>query len=109
MKSTSEIAWVEEEVNRRRKQPWVTWLLFLVLGGLGAHRFHHNRPLSAIGIIITNILGWALQIILIGYVIHFFLLIWLILDIFAIPVWLREDKVRTRDHVLRDLEIRTHR
>ncbi|HWI30196.1 MAG TPA: DUF2510 domain-containing protein, partial [Microbacterium sp.] len=43
----------------RDKRVWVAYLLFLLLGGLAAHRFYLRRPVSAVGFIVLYWIGVA--------------------------------------------------
>ena len=69
-----------------RKSTGVAYLLWLFLGGLGAHRFYLGRTGSAVGQLLLLLLGWIP--LFAGW---FVLGIWLLVDAFLIPDMIRID------------------
>lgn len=62
-------------------------MLWLLLGGLGAHRFYNGRTGSGVAILLLNVFGWLTLALVVG---AFFLVIvgvWVIVDAFLIPGW----------------------
>lgn len=58
--STAEQMLIEQRVTNDAKTSGVAYILWLFLGGLGAHRFYIGRPGSALAILALMILGVAL-------------------------------------------------
>jgi TM2 domain-containing membrane protein YozV len=73
-----------------KKSAGVTYLLWFFLGGIGVHRFYMGRAGSAVGMIILNVLGWVTLIVGVGLLFFLALGIWLIVDAFLIPGWVRQ-------------------
>lgn len=84
MLSTSDRVAIEAAVIAASPKMGTTYLLWLFLGGVSAHRFYLGRPGSAF-------LQIALNLIAIG-------LIWTLLDVFFIPGMVRaaRDEIRMR-------------
>ena len=82
-----ELLILRQEVDGRRKSVAATWLLWLFLGELGAHRFYLGRVGSGIAMLLT--LGG--------------LLIWALVDAFLIPGMLRANKREVEAEVLQEI------
>lgn len=68
------------------KSAGIAYLLWILLGGFGAHRFYLGRPGGAIGQLILCLLGWAtLWVFFLGLVFLIPLWVWLFIDLFLIP------------------------
>lgn len=77
--------WVNGEVDRKGKEVWIAYLLWFVLGSLGAHRFYLGETNTAVAMAVTFVVGWATTVILVGFLILGVLGIWVIVDLFTIP------------------------
>ena len=82
-----ELLILRQEVDSRKKSVAATWLLWLFLGELGAHRFYLGRVGSGIAMLLT--LGG--------------LLIWALVDAFLIPGMLRANKREVEAEVLQEI------
>ncbi|WP_293405341.1 TM2 domain-containing protein [Phenylobacterium sp.] len=73
-----------------KKSTGVAYLLWIFLGGVGAHRFYLGRTGSGIAMLALTILGWAL-LLAAGFGLLFLvpLGIWLLVDLFTIPGMVR--------------------
>jgi len=85
-----ELLLLRDEVERRKKSPVTTWLLWLSLGTFGAHRFYLGRVVT--GLLMLFTLGG--------------IFIWAVIDLFLIPGMLRANKEKVQDEVLLELEAR---
>lgn len=85
--------YVETYVNNHKKSTLAVYLLWFFLGGLGVHRFYMGKTVSgAILLMITLFFSWATYFLITG--------VWLLIDLFLIPGWIREDKERLRQEAL---------
>ena len=82
-----ELLILRQEVDSRKKSVAATWLLWLFLGELGAHRFYLGRVGSGIAMLLT--LGG--------------LFIWALVDAFLIPGMLRANKHEVEAEVLQEI------
>lgn len=84
MTMNSEIL-IEAKVNNAKKSTGATWLLYIFLGGLGAHRFYLGKTGTAwtqVILFILGILTFGIMLIPLG--------IWLFVDLFLIPGMIRD-------------------
>jgi len=82
-----EILILRQETDTRKKSVAATWLLWLFLGELGAHRFYLGRIGTAIAMLLT--LG------------GFF--IWALVDAFLVPGMLRANKRQVEAEILEEI------
>lgn len=82
-----ELLILRQEVEQRKKSVVATWLLWLFLGFLGAHRFYMGK--IGTGIIMLLTLG------------GFF--IWWLVDIFLISGMIRTDEHKVQNQILEEL------
>jgi len=80
--------------DANKKSAVVAYLLWFFLGALGGHRFYVGKIGSAIGMIILLVIGSMLAMVGIGTVLLAILGIWVIVDAFLIPKWIRIDNTR---------------
>jgi TM2 domain-containing membrane protein YozV len=79
-----------------RKQLLTAYLLLIVLGGFGAHRFYLGRPRSAVAIPVLVLAGWALAsagsiaFTILGYACIVAVWVWFVVDLFLVPSLVRE-------------------
>ena len=71
------------------KSMGLAFVLWLFLGGLGIHRFYLNRR-HALTILILTLVGVFSSAFLFGIPILFGVFVWVIIDAFRIPGWVRE-------------------
>lgn len=76
---------------RAQKEVGITYVLWLLLGTLGVHRFYLRRNGTAAAQLILNIVGWATAVLLIGFVFLAVVWVWVIIDAFLIPGMVREE------------------
>ena len=82
-----ELLILRQEVDDRKKSGAATWLLWLFLGGWGAHRFYLGRIGTGIAMLLT--LGG--------------LSIWALVDIFLISGMLRANRRKIEKDVLEEI------
>jgi TM2 domain-containing membrane protein YozV len=75
--------------DANKKSAVVAYLLWFFLGSLGGHRFYVGKTGSAIGMIALLVVGSVLAAVGIGGVLLMILGIWIIVDAFLIPKWIR--------------------
>lgn len=73
-----------------KKSTGITYLLWFLLGGFGAHRFYLGRTGSVIAMLVIFILSWVLTFVVIGGLGFIVIGIWWIVDAFLIPGIARE-------------------
>jgi TM2 domain-containing membrane protein YozV len=72
-----------------KKSVGVAFALWFFLGLFGGHRFYSGRTGSAVAQLLLTIVGFVLAIISIGWLIILGVAIWVIVDAFLIPGWIR--------------------
>lgn len=72
------------------KSTGVTYILWLLLGGIGVHKFYLNKVGMGILYIALGMLGGIFWIFLLGWIFHIPLGILLIIDLFTIPQQVRK-------------------
>ncbi len=72
-----------------RKSVGVAYLLWLFFGWLGGHRFYAGHTGSAVAQLMLSIVGWATAWLGVGFLLLAPLSIWLLVDAFLIPGWIR--------------------
>lgn len=80
--------------DANRKSVGVAYLLWFFLGSAGGHRFYTGRTGSAIAMLALTIAGIALSVIGVGLVLLAAVGIWVIVDAFLIPGWIRNTNMR---------------
>ena len=76
--------------DANKKSPLVAYLLWFFLSGLGAHNFYLGRNGSAVGQLVLFVLGWLTFIFLIGFLFFAIWGVWVLIDAFLIPGWIRD-------------------
>lgn len=76
---------VNSEVQKRGKNIVVAYLLAIILGSLGIHRFYLGRTGSAAAMLVIGILGYVTLLIFIGVFLLAITGIWTLVDLFLIP------------------------
>lgn len=77
--------------NARTKSRHIAYLLWIVIGSLGAHRFYTGRFVTAI----LQICLAILSLLTVGLA-FLALCIWLLVDVFLIPGWIAEHNLTQR-------------
>lgn len=79
--------------DAQKKSLVVAFLLWFFLGYLGAHRFYAGKTLTAIVQLVLSLIGAALSVAGIGFVVLGVVGIWLFIDIFLLPGLIRNHNV----------------
>jgi len=80
--------------DANKKSALVAYALWFFLGAFGGHRFYLDRSGSAALQLVINIFSWALMIVFVGFFSLAALGLWLLIDAFLIPDWVREHNNR---------------
>ncbi|WP_429812831.1 TM2 domain-containing protein [Ensifer sp. B1-9] len=83
--STAEQLLVEQRVTNEAKSTAVAYLLWILFGGFGAHRFYIGRTGSGIAMIALLVIGFGTASVGIGALFIVALGVWLLADLFLIP------------------------
>ncbi|MDK1376771.1 MULTISPECIES: TM2 domain-containing protein [unclassified Sinorhizobium] len=101
--STAEQILVEQRVTNEARSTAVAYLLWLFVGGLGAHRFYTGRVGSGVAILALFVIGVATVGVGIGSLILVAWGVWLLVDLFLIPGMIREQRDRVRDSLSKQI------
>ncbi len=80
--------------DANRKSVGVAYLLWLFLGGFGAHRFYLRQTGTAVVQLLMSILGWMTVWVGVGLLLLIPLGIWLLIDAILIPGIAREHNMK---------------
>jgi TM2 domain-containing membrane protein YozV len=72
-----------------KKSVVVAYLLWFFFGVLGGHRFYAGKTGSAVAQLLLFIFGIILSIVVVGFLLLIPLGIWVLVDAFLIPGWIR--------------------
>jgi len=76
--------------DANKKSMGTSYVLWFFLGGLSAHRFYHGKTGSAVVQLLISIFGWlTIGLAGLGLLLLIPLVIWLLIDAFLIPTWVR--------------------
>jgi TM2 domain-containing membrane protein YozV len=75
--------------DANKKSLAVSYLLWVFVGMLGGHRFYNGRTGTAVAQLVLFILGVVTYIFVIGVFVVAALGIWVLVDAFFIPGWVR--------------------
>jgi TM2 domain-containing membrane protein YozV len=73
-----------------KKSAGVAYLLLILFGGLGVHRFYLGKSGSGVVMLLLTLLGIVLSFAGIGFVLIAIVLLWMFFDLFLIPGMTRE-------------------
>ncbi|GGL55622.1 TM2 domain-containing protein [Sporolactobacillus putidus] len=76
---------VNSEVQLRGKNILVAYVLAIIFGTLGIHRYYLGRKGSASAMLVLGILGYLTVLFLIGYLFLAITVVWTFVDLFLIP------------------------
>lgn len=97
--STAEQLLVEQRVTNEAKSAAVAYLLWIFLGGFGAHRFYLGRTGSGIAMIALLVIGLATAGAIVGGLLIVALGVWLLVDLFLIPGMIRNHTNAVRERL----------
>jgi TM2 domain-containing membrane protein YozV len=72
-----------------KKSLAVSYALWFLLGMLGGHRFYNRRIGSAVVQLLMTIVGLLFSIAIVGWLLLIPVAIWVIVDAFLMPGWVR--------------------
>jgi TM2 domain-containing membrane protein YozV len=72
-----------------KKSLGVAYLLWFLLGFFGGHRFYSGKVGTAVFQLILMLIGLLLTLIYLGWLIILPLVVWVLIDAFLIPGWIR--------------------
>ncbi|MDG4576256.1 MAG: TM2 domain-containing protein [Defluviicoccus sp.] len=78
------------QYDANKKSSTTAYLLWFFLGWSGAHRFYIGNTGTGAAILILSVVGFALSVVGVGFIILLVPLIWLIVDLFLIPGMVRD-------------------
>lgn len=79
--------------DANKKSLGVSYLLWFFLGVLGGHRFYNGRTGTAIAVLALTLIGWGTVWFGVGIVFIAAAGIWVLVDAFLIPSWVRQHNV----------------
>lgn len=107
--STEDLLFVNSEVEKRKPNTLVAYLLWFFLGGFGAHRFYFKKNGSAIAMILLLVSSVFLTFFLIGIFGLIIGGIWVLVDAFLIPKWSQEEINKIERETIEQLQARQER
>ncbi len=99
--TTQEMQLVNSEVEKRKRNLVVAYLLWFFLGAFGAHRFYFGKIGSGVAMLLIVVLTLGLGAIVSG--------IWALVDAFLMPGWQRTDIDRIERETIELLQTRNDR
>lgn len=100
---------VNSEVEKKKRNLVVAYLLWFFLSGFGAHRFYFKKTGSAIAMLALTILSTALTVVLIGVFGFVILGIWALVDTFLMPGWQQREVEAIERETIESLKTRSER
>lgn len=107
--STEEMLLVNSEVEKKKRNLVVAYLLWFFLGGFGAHRFYFKKTGTAIAMLALTVGSIVLTVVLIGFVGLFVAGIWVLVDAFLMPGWQQRDIEAIERETIESLKARAER
>lgn len=87
------------EYDARRKSPGAAYLLWLLLGLVGGHRFYAGRWFSGFIMASIFLLSWLLTLIWIGWIGVVFVGFWWLVDGLLVGGWIRDHNLRVMSRI----------
>lgn len=81
---------MQMEYDANKKSVIVAYILWFLLGAIGAHRMYAGRWISGLIILAISAVSAVLWIIALGWITSWIVGLWLIIDIFLIPGMIRD-------------------
>lgn len=94
---------IEQRISNEKKSTGVAYLLWIFLGGFGAHRFYLGKVGSGVAQLILIMGGLLLSTILIGIPMVIAGGIWLLIDLFLITGIISQDIQRIREKAVQEI------
>lgn len=82
-----------------QKESGIAYLFLIFLGGFGIHHFYLNRSGAGIGILVMTLVGWATTLLVVGWALVVAVWIWLIVDLFLVPSYVRAANARAAGYI----------
>lgn len=82
--TTQERLLVNSELQKRGKNVALTYILLLLVGMFGAHRFYLGKTGTAITQLVLTLVGMMTLIFMVGYILLFVVSIWVLIDVFLV-------------------------
>jgi TM2 domain-containing membrane protein YozV len=76
--------------DSRKKSVLVAYVFWLFFAGVGAHRFYAGKTFSGLAMLSLFVCAWLLVLVFVGIYGLAALGIWIIVDAFLIPGWIRD-------------------
>jgi TM2 domain-containing membrane protein YozV len=80
--------------DANKKSATVAYALWFFLGMFGAHRFYLDRSGSGVAQLLITIMSWILMFVVVGFFSLAAVALWVLVDAFMIPDWVREHNNR---------------
>jgi TM2 domain-containing membrane protein YozV len=84
-----------------QKDTAVAYVLAIFLGGLGIHHFYLGQPGQAVAMLCLWLFGWVTSFFLVGFFLLAGVGVWLIVDLFLIPGYVRAANARAAGAIYR--------
>jgi TM2 domain-containing membrane protein YozV len=97
--SQQQLTMVQSELEHKKKSVAVAYVLAILLGGLGAHRFYVRKTGTAVTQLVLTLLGYLTMVILIGFLFVGIVGIWVLVDLFLLHGYVK----RLNEEIERDL------
>jgi len=79
--------------DAKKKSTGVAYLLWFLLGGIGAHRFYVNRTTSGVIYLVLQVIGWSTVAAGLGVLAFGVIGIWWLIDAFLVPGMVRSNNL----------------
>lgn len=94
---------VNSEVQKRGKNIVVAYILAIILGSLGIHRFYLGKTGSAVAMLVLGILGYLTFVLVIGIFLLAITGIWTLVDLFLIPGLINESNTHLEQEIAQEV------